>query len=175
MFVAMLNPLVTSSIVTGETPVMNMRFTGESVADVAALREVKNCLKNPSPCVSRSYASCPLSARIVFVKLSYSSMRTYISTFLSRRFSMMRLSLPLQSPLPIAVTASASPEGSLSRYLFANASMQMDVYSSKLRCTSPTSLLTAEKLKYMTRYLPRSSVGFAPMSVPEKSSSNRSL
>ena len=80
MFVAMLNPLVTSSIVTGETPVMNMRFTGESVADVAALREVKNCLKNPSPCVSRSYASCPLSARIVFVKLSYSSMRTYTSS-----------------------------------------------------------------------------------------------
>ena len=49
MFVPMLKPLVTSSIVTGETPVMNRRVTGASVPDVAVLSMAKNCLKNPSP------------------------------------------------------------------------------------------------------------------------------
>ena len=75
MFVPMLKPLVTSSIVTGETPVMNRRFSGASSDVVSALSSVKNCLKNPSPWQRALYAASPLSARIVFVKLSYSSMR----------------------------------------------------------------------------------------------------
>ena len=49
MFVPMLKPLVTSSIVTGETPVMNRRATGASVPVVAALSFAKKSLKKPSP------------------------------------------------------------------------------------------------------------------------------
>ena len=49
MFVAMLKPLVTSSIVTGVTPVTKSRVTGASVPVVASLSSLKNCLKNPSP------------------------------------------------------------------------------------------------------------------------------
>ena len=49
MFVPMLKPLVTSSIVTGETPVTNRRVTGASVPEVAALSLAKKFLKNPFP------------------------------------------------------------------------------------------------------------------------------
>ena len=49
MFAAMLNPLVTSSIVTGVTPVTKSRVTGAAGPVGAALSSLKNCLKNPSP------------------------------------------------------------------------------------------------------------------------------
>ena len=53
MFIAMLKPLVTSSIVTGETPVMKMRFTGASAdVDVANKLMATNRTDNHSLFIS---------------------------------------------------------------------------------------------------------------------------
>ena len=47
----MLNPLVTSSSVMGDTPVMNIRFSACSLPVVAAFITLKKKRKNPSPWV----------------------------------------------------------------------------------------------------------------------------
>lgn len=49
MFVPMLKPLVTSSIVTGLTPVMNRRSMAAPGPVVAALMVLKNSRMKPSP------------------------------------------------------------------------------------------------------------------------------
>jgi len=75
IFLPMLNPLVTSSMVTGDTPVIKSFDMGAPVPVVPAFMTLKKCLKKPSPWVIAVYLSSPSEDIMVFVKLSYSSMR----------------------------------------------------------------------------------------------------
>ena len=77
MFLPMLKPLVTSSMVTGDTPVMNRRSMPPPLRSAPPLRVAKKLRKKPPPWVNEWYASAPRCASTVLAKLSYSSISTY--------------------------------------------------------------------------------------------------